>query len=682
LFTFSILNASPSLAKNPKDTAAVSLSIDLTIPKEINFEISWNDKITVSGEYLLKTKNLNATATLTNIDLIDFIPYIPENQNFIIKSGRIKKGQLRLTPGRNYLLDGNLEIDNLSLNYMANQIPLDKFKKHLDFKGNLTLFPQLTFAKPLNKESITNASYFIKGNLRQGKLTNAPLIDSLFKIAADFTLDNKNFNLDTLDAEFPQQTTKSNRLRAKGEFDFQNLDLLFDAQTSLPLEQFIHTASKIKELPFEYSGTGDINLKCLFKGNTKQKEFSYHLDYAITEGEYKDFTNIETKGFLTKEKLIVEESRLIYKNIPFQIAGKLKSFTSPKIELNIASDTINIEAKATYDKENIIIDPLFLKSGETQVFSEANIKLKETPLLKIEGYGDIDSNDIEKILNTFNLKYPLLTKLNPQGKLNTKFVIEGGTNINEWEIKLAADSPEMKVYDIEGNQISIELYKDKDTLLLSPLTAEVAEGEIDLRAKLDRLNDKAVLNLVITSIKLENIRRQLNLKQKDLTGKLSCEIYLANNSLSKLDKMDGEGKILIREGNIWQIGLFKGLGEILSIPDFEQITFEEGYSDLIFKDKNILFENIALNSYQLSLGGGGSISLDGDIDFKLFPEINPNLISASEGLQKILSEFIGKAALSIKITGTVKKPKYKIQSIATSPLKGIQDIFEGILKEF
>jgi hypothetical protein len=144
--------------------------------------------------------------------------------------------------------------------------------------------------------------------------------------------------------------------------------------------------------------------------------------------------------------------------------------------------------------------------------------------------------------------------------------------------------------------------------------------------------------------------------------------------------MDGEGKLKIKEGNIWEINFLKGLGQFLFIPEFDSIVFEEGYSDLVFKGENVVFDNAQLKSPQMTLRGRGRISVAGDIDFILVSEFNPNLISASESLKKSITNILSKNTLAIELSGTLKKPNYKLKPVIFSNFQNIKDLLEGILK--
>jgi autotransporter translocation and assembly factor TamB len=338
-----------------------------------------------------------------------------------------------------------------------------------------------------------------------------------------------------------------------------------------------------------------------------------------------------------------------------------------------------VDCQSKYDKNIINIEDLILKVADSKIAAQGTIEPKSSQG-QFKGAGFVDVKDIKTVLNLFNLKYPLLDKVGLSGIINGKFIINGGKNPSDWEVKLAALSQNLKFYNITAKDVSLELYRNKNELIISPLRAEIGEGKIDLRVKIDSTNNRIVTNILVNDLNLAEFKKDLELKDTNLSGRLSLEANIENDSLTQWNKLNGEGKISIEQGNIWEINLLRGLGNMLFIPEFESIVFEEGHSDLIFKDENVVFDNIELKSYQMTLRGRGRISLKGDIDFAMVSEFNPNLVSASESLKKFFTNLLGQNALAIELNGTLKKPNYKIKPVLFSNLGNVQDLLENILK--
>jgi len=99
----------------------------------------------------------------------------------------------------------------------------------------------------------------------------------------------------------------------------------------------------------------------------------------------------------------------------------------------------------------------------------------------------------------------------------------------------------------------------------------------------------------------------------------------------------------------------------------------------VLDKEDIIFQDVQLVSTQMTLGGGGKISLNGDLNFLFFPQFDKGLLEASEGLKKYITNILGETGLAIEVSGTLKKPKYKMKPLMFSPLKKIKSFFEEFL---
>ncbi len=455
--------------------------------------------------------------------------------------------------------------------------------------------------------------------------------------------------------------------------------LKLEAKANTSLKEAIEVIREFKEINFPEIEKGNLNLSFSLEGNPLKKEFNYRLAYEILQAEIRDFKEIFLKGEVTNDLLKVEELNLLYKDIPFKGSGYLENFPSPSLKLSLESQLLNLYGKAYKEKGYWKIKEVFLTAPQSKAVAHGQINKEQ---LDLEGFGTISFSDALRVL-PYLTKYPVfLDKLKPEGLLDTTFIIRGKPNLKDCEIKLDAYAQNLKVYNVEAKDTKFYLYKDKERLTLSPLVSQVAEGLLELRSELELTKEKGVLNLILNDLDLDSLREQLNLKHKRLKGKLSLDLGLKTESLKNLDALSGSGGVSIKDGNLWEINFLKGLGEFLFIPDFEEIRFRNGRSDLYFKGKEIIFENLALNSFQMDLEGGGKIDWNGNIHFMLFPRFNPKLLMVSEGLKKITTQIIGKSGLLIEIEGTLKEPIYKKKLMLLSPqiLEDIKNFFRSILE--
>lgn len=632
----------------------LSLTAHFTLLSKINFKLTLAPYLNIEGDYVLPSKHLKASGVFKDINLADFKTYL---KGIELQEGLLDKAMVHIEGRDTYTLKGDFTLSQLALH-----------KNGLEFKGAARFAAEIAFLP-------NNLTYTVDGSISEAQLNNLPAIKTLDDVATDFTLSNDKLIISSLTTNL-----SGNLIKAKAEltnFSQPNIYAEGSCQTTLPY--LLNALKEIKNIPFEIESKGIVDIRFIVNGNLPKKEFDYTLNYTIKDAAIKDIQDITATGSVSKDKLLLAEGHLTYKNIPFDIAAQLENFVSPRISLKAKTIIFDAEAQGRYEKDSFVIEEMIVTAPHSRIVCKGTIAPKDKNT-NLEGIGYLVFADVERIMEEFNMKYPaLLTKLNPEGGLDIKFKAYGWQRLKEWEIKLAGMSDIFKLYGLKLHNLRLELLKNKNELTISPFVGDFGEGKFDFRLKLDYQNNKTIANLILNNIELAELRKQLNLKNKTLSGKLSLEAFVENQGLGQWDALDGAGKLLIRDGNIWEINFLRGLGEFLFIPDFEKIVFKDGLSDLTFKGDEIIFENIELKSFQMNLSGAGKISQKAELKFLLFPEFNPNLISASEGLRKIMTNILGKAGLVIEITGSLKKPAYKVKPAFTYPLKGIKDFLEGIL---
>jgi len=430
-----------------------------------------------------------------------------------------------------------------------------------------------------------------------------------------------------------------------------------------------------------------------FKGSIKllgylkvsDQEFDYHINYQIKDGYFsklKNISGIQAKGFLKKDRLLLNESDLIYKKLPLKVTAKIEDFLSPKISLEIFSTLCNLEAQAKINGKVLQIPELIIHNQDSKIITKMNFDLTKSEV-EVQGKGYASIGTLIKILDSFDPEPSSLAKLNPQGLINLKFTIIKKSNQDKGKIELQTDSEQLQIKDFKIRDIEANLLKAANRLTLSSMRANVGGGEINFKGMLNLFNNKGNLNLTVNNVDIAQITNDLNIKGEKPQGKLFLETNLTSLDFFKWQNLRGEGKILINGGNIYQINFLKGLGKVLSILNFEDIVFTEASSDLFFEGQDIFFENFQLNSDQMNIGGKGGITTLGNLDFLIFPEFSEELINSSKSLQKYITALLGEAGFSVNIGGTLKKPTYT-PNISIIPslekLKGIEDVFKDIFK--
>ncbi len=180
----------------------------------------------------------------------------------------------------------------------------------------------------------------------------------------------------------------------------------------------------------------------------------------------------------------------------------------------------------------------------------------------------------------------------------------------------------------------------------------------------------------IQGVKLEKRKLDTTAKEKDIAGTIRVQVKV-NGFSNDLSRLNGAGNIFITDGKLWQLNLFKGLGSLLFARDFASIIFSEGSCGFSISDKYIFSDNLKLKSNIADLSGSLKIGFDNSINASLDVKILDEMVPLSGTFKDITTAIIGQSGRFgvIKISGTLKEPKYKFQAAVVDIIKGLKDIF-------
>src|SRR6185436_5001793 len=158
------------------------------------------------------------------------------------------------------------------------------------------------------------------------------------------------------------------------------------------------------------------------------------------------------------------------------------------------------------------------------------------------------------------------------------------------------------------------------------------------------------------------VRDTKSYANKTMLGKVSLDVRdLKGNSLES-GTITGKGRMLIRDGGLWDIPIFLKLftlnpGELFKSRN----QFDAGVIEFDIKQRKINVERMAFTSESVSVVGRGHVGFDGDLNLVLKPRSGPLL-----GLDFFvlrwagdLLSFLLDPVVSVEVTGTFDKPEFK-----------------------
>jgi len=147
-----------------------------------------------------------------------------------------------------------------------------------------------------------------------------------------------------------------------------------------------------------------------------------------------------------------------------------------------------------------------------------------------------------------------------------------------------------------------------------------------------------------------------------MTGKVSLEVRdLKGNSLES-GTISGKGRMLIRDGGLWDIPIFLKLftlnpGELFKSRN----QFDAGVVEFDIKNRRFSIERMAFTSESVSVVGRGYVGFDGDLNMVLKPRSGPLLgidFFVLRWAGDLLS-FLLDTVANVEIKGTFDKPEIK-----------------------
>lgn len=249
-------------------------------------------------------------------------------------------------------------------------------------------------------------------------------------------------------------------------------------------------------------------------------------------------------------------------------------------------------------------------------------------------------------------------------------------------------SPFIKIDTIQLHNIIADIALVNDKLYVYNFTSRAYKGRLSLDGYIDLNNpvNPTAVSIDIADLDINEFSRNSSLFKKEINGIANAKIKL-KGSFGDINSMVGQSWLEIKDANLWESTLFKGVADVLMIPPLKRIIFTEAYGLFYLKNSKISTANFKLISNLLDLSVKGNVGLDDSVDAVIRVKFKKELIDSSAWLVKISSillESAGQFFGNIKISGTLKEPKYSITAVSMENIlekvKKVIDTVKDILK--
>jgi len=656
-----------------KQLKNLNLLLKPSLPANLKFDLNANidkpdSKIVVIGKINLPTMNIESSVDASGLLITDYLAYVdklPLTVNNGILSAELK-GSFK--NGRLYL-EGSNSIEKLD-------IEKNKLQILTDLNSQLMLkYDRTNTDKPFD--------YKANIDLQDAKISGLKFVNVIQNLNGKLKILPDKLSSDEIRGNF-----SGNSLKASGsleDFKNPNLNLKLDSDISLAaLKEIFKDKIDLSKIEID----GDSKIQLTIKGllsEPKVLQGTMKLSDARLNANY-------LPGELKKIKADIKfgKNNVSWKNLTADFrgdkltsSGSLKDFTNPQIKFDISSDSLNFTTQLNAQDKILQIVKLNgnFQDSQFDVKGTADITIAKNPLLNLKTNANIKLED----LGEFNPKLKeIVKKMKLAGTLTTQADLNGRLkDYQNWQIILKSNSAVMSLYGFKINDVVLDYHQGASKVGNLQLTGSPYAGNLLLKSQLDFINTNVpfVSEIIINDVDISKLKNDTGLKDKDIFGLLQAQTNLKGSG-KKIKDLIGSGSMRIDNGNLWELKLLKGLGELLLIPEFRKIVFKEATGDFLIQNQKISTDNFMLESEPVNILLEGNIDFRGFINFTVTTQLSEGLMKDATDLKGLLNTILAQStnAVTIKLTGTAKDPKYKILPIPTQIFKKAKDfILEDVV---
>ncbi|MFA5090795.1 MAG: AsmA-like C-terminal region-containing protein [Candidatus Omnitrophota bacterium] len=660
---------------NPRITRAIKdLDINLGISKftKIAFSAKGNitggkgpvSKLALKGDYNFLAKELNAKLNLANLAIPDLNPYLFLLPLYI-PSGTITNADLGIKfKDKIAGLNGSMDIKELIM--------------HQDktiFKGDINISPNLNYS--LEKKSL---DYKIRLNLLKDNLSGIPYVDKLNNVSgyidiAPDRLWTDNLNLQVLDAN----------LAIKGALDNFKAPYL-KVEVSIPEVKLENITPLFPAFEKNITISGNAKAHINMDGNIKAPGLNMkaRLDVANAKLENtalkEPVSDIKGTINLTSSTAYSKGLTFNYRGTAYNLDAGVIDFQAPRVNLTLTSKDMNLESDIKIKDKLVSINKLNGKYIDSafDITGDLDINDSTNPLFNLSTKIKVNSKDILVFLP--QKTSDSLDKVKLEAELNIAGTLQGrAKDYKKWEINLENSKGNFSLYNLKFSDLYFILSQKDGLLSISQFSASGYSGilKAGFAANLNAATPPYTVKLELSALDLAKLKPDLKIKE-DIAGILEIRVDSTGN-FKGTEQIKGRGYLTVKDGRLWKLNLFKGIGELLFLPVYEKIVFSQATADFDIQDNFIQTDNLKLTSDMMALDCKGKLGFNGELDFTVYTQVNKELIRDSSDMRKFATAVLGQlgSALTIRITGTIQKPSYKVIPVAMDIIKSIKDFISS-----
>ena len=606
-----------------------------------------------SGTADIFSKKVTARAILENCSLTHYLRPYSKLKSVDILGGTLENAKLDISWQHGILdVKGKALTKGVALRIAPNK----------DFSGNPKINFELRFT-PAQEQKI-----FYQGTVEPNgsHLSGLPRIEKLEKIAGEVYFQNDLVKFDQLEAFIADDFF----IRAQGKIkDFTSAQAEVNVSSDTDIAQVLSLFPEISE-KIRATAEGQASFDLKFAGLVSSPQdaevsLAAQLDGVQVTAEKipEPVTNISGLLTYSKDRLFWKNLNFLYQNEHYTSEGTLTGLTAPLLDAKVHSKKLDLQTRIKISENALRVESSSGRIYNSSFSVNGNINLPEnqSPHLDLAGTVDLNLQDIENIKPDIKEK---LDSLQPAGTVSLQGSLNGSLNDwRQWTIELNGRSRQITLDTYKLGNVDLTYRQRRQFIEQFDLAAGVYGGNFNLTSSADLADDKIPFGaeLAVENINLAELKRDTIWTNKNISGTWTAN-FRGEGLLNDMKALQGKGSVFIKDGHVWEMDLFEGLGKFLFIPEFKDITFHEATGNFNVQNQRVYTDNLTLKSKPVNLLCRGWVDFEGKISFGIFSQFSQETIARSTSLKKMITSFLTRSGdyLTIKLSGTLQKPRYVV----------------------
>ncbi len=647
-----------------KEIKGLDAELYLLIPAKIKFETKFNIpsappiKVDVSGAYSITAKELTAEIRTKDFFPEEFAGYY-ENTGLSFPDGRFDS------------------IINLKYKDALLSIETEFDTKGLTLSKDETVFKVIGSARSSVRYNFAEKKCDYTGNIniQDMSIDGIEYMESIDNIKGKIEFSNLGLTSDNITA-----IALGLPVEAKiGIDDFNDPVLNIDASSDIKLAHLQNILEENFGLKIPADFKGDAKLRFTARYAIRVPERShirgslYTLNASIgVNGGRGSLDNVTGQFQFVPNQVSWDEIGFTYHDVHYQSSGVLTNFETPGIQLKLASKDISLIAAFALNGKVLDFSKFSGKYNNSSLSASGRVDTSNPTKLNVDIKGVLhaDIDDLKKPLEKFKDKFECVK---PKGAFRAEFSLEGDLkDLKNCAIYANLSAENLSLYGLKLSTSTMNYSQKNGVGDILFMKSFLYGGSMGATGRVDWISKDIPYRIEadVDGVKIEKFKSDTAFKDKEIAGSVKMHAKL-DGFLNDLSRLSGEGNITVREGKVWQLNLFRGLGVLLFTSDFSNIIFKECSSEFTIRDKSIYTDDLNLKSDLLDINGPMKIGFDNTIKATVKAEFSED--AGRTGASNARVAF-GRYTL-IGVTGTLKDPQYKVRP-------DVENIVEGIAEHF